>query len=112
MTKDEFYDKYDFGVTSKETFEEYIIRVGEAINLYRLSFGEPSRGLKDKIIEIFEAAILHDKKFDQIYRHIVFSLKRKPNELEIDQFLEGLVQKLKTQLNQPIQKQLYGTQLQ
>jgi len=107
MTKEEFYDKYDFGFSVKESFEEYISRVGEAINLYRLSFGEPSQGLKDKIIEIFECATVpneNNTKFKDVYNLLKHNLKREPTTGD----LQGLVNRLKAQLDKPVQKQLYN----
>ena len=105
MTKNEFYDRYDFGFSVKENFEGYITRVGENIQLYKKLFGEPSGELKAKIIEIFESAIAPNEnnlKFKQAYNLLKHNLKREPTTKD----LQGLVNRLRNELDKPLIKEL------
>jgi hypothetical protein len=105
MTKEEFYNANDFGVSVNENFEQYIIRVGNYIQEYKRQFGEPSEYLKDKIIEIFEST-LHpmSSKYIQVYNLLQLNLKRKPTEDDFD----SLVKLVRGELDKPLQKQLYN----
>jgi hypothetical protein len=97
MTKDEFYDSVDFGTTQYETFEQYIIRVGEHIKDYKIRFGIPSSGLQKVIIDIFKTSLLN-------------KVEVKTGQIDSRKY-DLIINKLKEELNKELTKELYGKEI-